>query len=285
MRKELALLLSAAVAWITPATGQEAPQVGTPHFQTGTRMVLVPVVVRDHEGRTVSDLSRENFQLLDKGREQPIASFSVERESPGAASSAAPTQFITYFFDDLSLHDFGQLRPAAVHQLSNLRDDDRVAIFSSSCRLALDFTGDRAKLEEVIARLGPAPSPVCQLSPLLPLRIALLKAVVARMAHLPGTKRIVVVSPGLAVAQTEQEAWESLIDRAVEAKVTIDSLHVSQEVQSGMSGTTPDVGHDAAVNMKHVPKFQKLDESALARRSWQSEPPRRWHRRNSGRGG
>jgi hypothetical protein len=42
MFKVPALLLSAAVAWIIPANAQQAPQVGTPHFQTGTRMVLVP---------------------------------------------------------------------------------------------------------------------------------------------------------------------------------------------------------------------------------------------------
>jgi VWFA-related protein len=263
MRKEFAVLLSAAIACITPAVAQEAPRVGTPHFQSGTRMVLVPVVVRDPQGRTVSDLSRESFQLFDKGREQPIAAFSVERsESAGAApSTSAPAQFIAYFFDDLLL-DFGKLREAAIHQLVNLRPDDRVAIFSSSCRLALDFTGDRAKLQDVIAKLGPATAPVCQLSPLVPLRIALLKAVVSRMAHLPGTKRIVVVSPGLAVAHADQEAWESLIDQAAEAKVTIDSLHVAQEIQSAMAGSTREVGHDAAENMHRVPNFQKLDDRA-----------------------
>jgi VWFA-related protein len=159
MLKVQALFLSAAVTWITPANAQEAPQAGTPHFQTGTRMVLVPVVVRDYDGRTVTDLSRESFQLFDKGREQLIATFFVDRsDSAGAASSTAPAQFIAYFFDDLLL-DFGKLREAAIQQLVNLRPDDRVAIFSSSCRLAFDFTGDRAKLQESLRSSDPLRRP------------------------------------------------------------------------------------------------------------------------------
>src|SRR5580700_8260703 len=150
MRKQLTLLLSMAASmagWIVPAAAQQAPT-----FQTGTKLVLVPVVVRDRDGRTVPDLSRDSFQLFDKGKSQSIASFSVERAAagtPGAASAAPPSQFIVYFFDDVSLRDFGMvapLREAALHEVANLKPGDRMAVFSSSCLLAMDFTSDRAKL-------------------------------------------------------------------------------------------------------------------------------------------
>jgi hypothetical protein len=42
--------------------------------------VLVPVVVRDSHGRPVAHLTKDDFQLFDKGKRQDIASFSaIER--------------------------------------------------------------------------------------------------------------------------------------------------------------------------------------------------------------
>jgi hypothetical protein len=105
----LALMLTLA-ACVPLSQSQEPSQGNTPSFQAGTRMVLVPVVVRDREGHAVADLRQEDFQLFDKGKEQPIASFSVERSEP-TASGAPPSQYIVYFFDDVSLRDCGTLMP------------------------------------------------------------------------------------------------------------------------------------------------------------------------------
>jgi VWFA-related protein len=207
-------------------------------------MVLVPVIVRDREGHTVADLRQEDLQLFDKGKEQPIASFSVERSEP-TASGAPPSQFIVYFFDDVSLRDFGTvmpLRAAALHQLASLQPGDRVAVFTSSCQLAIDFTGDRAKLQEVVSKLVPNPVHICRVAPDVHLQITLLEAVVKRMTHLPGARRIVVVSAGFGVNAVEKPLLEALIDEAAEAKATIDSLHITEATreQSGAPGSAAD---------------------------------------------
>src|SRR5580700_7773831 len=47
-------------------------------FRTKVNLVLVPVVVRDGQGRAVGDLHKEDFQLFDRGKPQTISSFSVE---------------------------------------------------------------------------------------------------------------------------------------------------------------------------------------------------------------
>ena len=248
-RNATALLLSIA-ACLIPALAQDAPPAGTPAFRTGARMVLVPVTVRDREGHSVADLRQEDFQLFDQGKEQPIASFSVERSEP-TASGAPPSQFIVYFFDDVSLRDFGTVMPiraAALHQLASIQPGDRVAIFTSSCQLAIDFTGDRAKLQEVVSKLVPNPVHICRVAPDVHLQITLLEAVVKRMTHLPGAKRIVVVSAGFGVNAVEKPPLEALIDEAAEAKVTIDSLHITEATgaQSGMPGSAADRGLSSA---------------------------------------
>ena len=244
----------ALATWmVRGAEFQDAAQPSQPTFEASTRVVLVPVVVRDREGHTVADLGRDSFQVFDRGKPQRIEGFSVERSEaagPAAAAKTAaapPAHFIAYFFDDVSLHDFGRvvlLRDAAVRSLATLKPDDRVAIYSSSCRLAIDFTDDRAKLQETISRLLPNPIRICRVTRTLPLQITLLEALVSRMAHLPGAKRIVIVSAGFPVNRDEQKMRESLIDEAVQAKVTIDSLHIVEN-----RGGVGDVQRQRAVSM------------------------------------
>jgi hypothetical protein len=54
-------------------------------FSTGINLVLVPVVVRDREGRAIGTLKKEDFQLFDKGKLQEISRFSIEKaEAPPA---------------------------------------------------------------------------------------------------------------------------------------------------------------------------------------------------------
>jgi VWFA-related protein len=238
-------MLCLLAAWAVPGADlQDAPQAGAATFRTGAKLVMVPVVVRDREGHTVTDLGRDSFQVFDKGKPQPIEAFSVERSDANQLATAtmvAATHFIAYFFDDVSLHDFGTvapLREAALHNIAGLQPSDRAAIFSSSCRLVMDFTDDRAKLQEVVSRLEPNPIRVCRVAQTLPLQIALLQALVSRMTHLPGAKRIVIVSAGFPVNRDEQKIREALIDEAVRAKVSIDSLHIIEN-RSGMGSAPP----------------------------------------------
>jgi VWFA-related protein len=235
-------ILSVLAAWtVRGADFQDSPQASVPTFQTGTRLVMVPVVVRDREGHTVADLGRDSFQVFDKGKAQRIEAFSVERSEASQLATAtmvAPSHFIAYFFDDVSLHDFGTvapLREAALHNISSLQPSDRAAFFSSSCRLVTDFTDDRAKLQEIASKLEPDPIRICRVTRTLPLQITLLEALVSQMAHLPGAKRIVIVSAGFPVSRDEQKIREALIDQAVRAKVTIDSLHIVEN-----RGAAPD---------------------------------------------
>src|ERR1035438_9735192 len=93
-------------------------------FRSKVNLVLVPVVIRDRQGRVIGDLRKEDFQLFDNGKPQTISSFSVEtlasqtvepvkaetppalsgEESPAATNPAdIPKRFVVYFFDDVHL--------------------------------------------------------------------------------------------------------------------------------------------------------------------------------------
>jgi hypothetical protein len=65
---------------IPPTQDGRVTKEQVPTFQSKVNLVLVPVVVRDKRGRPVGNLSKDDFQLFDKGKRQTIASFSaVER--------------------------------------------------------------------------------------------------------------------------------------------------------------------------------------------------------------
>lgn len=138
-------------------------------FRSKVTLVTVPVVVRDRHGKAVGNLQKEDFQLFDRGKQQTISKFAMEKadvpdtnsESLPAASSpesgakfseAMPSQFVAYVFDDLHLDaaNLSVLRPAAEKHLAGLASSVRAAVFTTSGVNMLDFTGDRAKLKDAL---------------------------------------------------------------------------------------------------------------------------------------
>lgn len=69
----LLLLLTVGVS---EAGAQKA--VETPTFRTSVQMVLVPVTVTDHDGKTIEGLRADDFNVLDDQRSQKIVSFSSD---------------------------------------------------------------------------------------------------------------------------------------------------------------------------------------------------------------
>ncbi|MGO9095002.1 MAG: VWA domain-containing protein [Bryobacteraceae bacterium] len=146
-------------------------------FQSKVNLVLVPVVVRDAQGRAVGTLTKEDFELFDKGKRQRISSFSVEKgrgeavvakgakpeggqtETQANPAATAPDSFVLYFFDDIHLRfeDLAQVRDAAGRNIDTLAATDRAAIGTTSGRNQLDFTADRESLHSALLKLRPNP--------------------------------------------------------------------------------------------------------------------------------
>jgi VWFA-related protein len=136
----------------------------------------VRVVVRDANGKPVAGLQKEDFELLDRGKEQSISQFEMEASgspSPNSANSpnsadstpaagvaqlsraAEPNKFVAFYFDtlDTSDQDMIYLRQAADRYLTaNIHPRDRVAIFTSDKMLA-DFTDDPKQIHTALSNL------------------------------------------------------------------------------------------------------------------------------------
>ena len=52
-------------------------------FSTKVNLVMVPVVVRDSKGKAVGTLTKEDFQLFDKGKPQVISRFTGRAAGSG----------------------------------------------------------------------------------------------------------------------------------------------------------------------------------------------------------
>ena len=127
--------------------------------------------MRDSSGHAVGNLRAEDFTLLDNNKPQQIVSFSVETPAtqpspaqpsvpPGTAAPAtqarifvAPRSFTALYFDDVHLEteNMNRVRGAALHYLAKVDlTTERIGIFTTSGKLALDFTDNRNKIIETM---------------------------------------------------------------------------------------------------------------------------------------
>jgi len=165
-----------AVAGQNPNTAEVSTHDAPSTFSTRVNLVMVPVVIRDKQGRAVGTLTKDDFLLSDRGKPQIISRFSVEKsaeqlkikpltqdgnEDPTAAPVAVANRFTAYLFDDLHI-EFGDLvrsRDAVGRRIDRLEPTERAAIFTTSGRTMLDFTDDRESLHQTLAKLQPRTNP------------------------------------------------------------------------------------------------------------------------------
>jgi Ca-activated chloride channel family protein len=148
-----AALVGAVGAQTPPPPAQQPAQ--QPTFRGSTDVVRVFVTVTDRDGRLVTTLTRDSFEVRDEGKPQPITAFD---------NTPQPIRLIVMLDVSGSMSGNLQLLRASAEQLFvRLKADDgaRVGTFGNDVTISSAFTNNpdklHAALPETIAPDAPTP--------------------------------------------------------------------------------------------------------------------------------
>jgi Ca-activated chloride channel family protein len=134
--------------------GAAAPQ--QPVFRGGSDAVRVFVTVTDRDGRLVTALTQDKFEVRDEGKPQPLTQFD---------NSPQPIRLVVMLDVSGSMEgNLPLLRAAARQLIGRLRPDDgaRVGTFGHEIAISPAFTRDADELERALPRdiAEDAPTPL-----------------------------------------------------------------------------------------------------------------------------
>lgn len=133
-----------------------AAQQQQPTFRAGADTVRVYVTVTDRDGRLVTDLTKDKFEVRDEGKPQPITLFD---------NSPKPIQLIVMLDVSGSMEgNLGLLRAGARQLFARLGPEDvaRVGAFGENVVISPDWTRDTKALDAALPiEIDPtAPTPL-----------------------------------------------------------------------------------------------------------------------------
>lgn len=224
--------------------GNQAATQTTPFdvtIKARTQVVLLDLVATDKQGRPVTDLKREDFTVLEQGKAQPFASFSLVDAAkraplPAVAADKLPAGVYSNLKDSIASEP--QLTVVLLDALNTpwanqayARDEmlkylqtnqppgQHTAIYALTSRLLRlqDFTDDPEILRRVIRKFNGAESPV-------------LPGVHEDKREMDGMPAYVVI----AVRAFEEEQAADQMDRRV--RMTMDALQTIARQLAGYAG-------------------------------------------------
>ena len=196
-------------------------------FRTGSDAVRVFVTVTDRDGRLVTTLGRDNFEIRDDGKPQPLTQFD---------NSPQPIRLIVMLDVSGSMEgNLPLLRGASVELFKRLLPDDvaRVGTFGRDVKISPVFTRNS---DELVAALPAAIAP----DALTPLWRALTEAVAAFGEENDRRKVILVLSDGKDSGPMDFRqrpgSQADVIDRARLEDVMIYAIGLRSRPRTGSPG-------------------------------------------------
>lgn len=194
-------------------------------FRTSVDLISLPVTVTSQAGRFVTDLSADDFEILEDGRPQDVAFFA--RTNPALLVS---------LLVDTSSSMQGRMalaQRAATQFVAKLRTSDvaEVVDFDSRVEILQPFTSDHALLADAIARLRPGGSTALYNAVYIGLREF---EKIKTQPHDDGRDVIVVLSDGEDTSSLL--TFDELIDQAKRSQTVIYSIGLGLEDPSSTTG-------------------------------------------------
>ena len=133
-----------------PAARPEAQDVDEDEVVSiSTSEVLLPVTVRDAQGRLVASLTRKDFRVRENGREQPLSDLALRQVPVDVVLMIDASSSVASSFDDF--------RRAVEEFAARLAPEDRISLIKFDDRIELlhDWTQSRAQLRRSLRRITP----------------------------------------------------------------------------------------------------------------------------------
>jgi VWFA-related protein len=175
MHKKLPVIL-VGLTLLLQVLAQEKPQASDQAIRISTTLVQLDVVVTDKKGLVVSDLTKEDFELVENGKKQHISFIEFVEASKGrpnagpakhaaepineAPSLADVRRTFAFVVDDLTIRneDLAYVRDMLTNFLENrMQAGDLIAIVRTIGGKGLyqQFTSDKQILRRAVALLTP----------------------------------------------------------------------------------------------------------------------------------
>lgn len=176
-------LISSALAMLACIAYLPA-QVPDDTIKVDTRLVSVPVIVSDHDGRYVPHLQQRDFKVFQDGTEQPIAFFGATEE-PVTVGILIDTSHSTHgVLDDIK--DSAK----SFIKLLTPRDRAMVVSFDNDTHILSPLTNDQKQLSEAIKHAEIPEEPGTTL------RDAVYQTITNSFKDINGRKAIIVLTDG-----------------------------------------------------------------------------------------
>jgi Ca-activated chloride channel family protein len=131
---------------------QDQPLRDSRAFQASIDLVSVTVTVLDHEGRLVTDLPRDAFDVYEDGEAQTVTQFTRERVpvSLGILIDTSDSMF------GRRMEDARGAVERFVIDMLDPADEFAIVAFNHQPRLVMRWTSDRERVSPVLQRLRPS---------------------------------------------------------------------------------------------------------------------------------
>lgn len=198
------------------------PETPDDVLRIDTDVVSVDVLVTDHAGRPVRNLTKQDFKLFADGQEQPLSFFQVERRAGPARPLAIV--FAVDISGSMTSDEMLRLRTALRAFSSNVADQQAVyavMAFGMNVKTLQRFTTEASKLDRALERAAREPNGLSTHTyDAVDDAIRLLVRQAPRTRDQRLLKRaVIVVTDGFPVGDTVSA--ETVIERANQADVSV----------------------------------------------------------------